>query len=140
MRRITKTVLLAAIAAASAAAVSTASAMPLTGPQLSQRIVNAEFRGYTNTMRGFENHIWHFLPDGRVRAVADSQRMAPRRENYRQEWQDIGAWRIEGDRVCVTFQGPNQGVSGCYAVEAGWRRNVRMVGPVVWQGTLEAYE
>jgi hypothetical protein len=140
MRRISLSLLSAALAGGALMAATPASAMPLSGPQLTQRIVNAEFRGYTNTMRGFENHIWHFLPDGRVRAVADSQRLAPRRENYRQEWQDIGSWRVEGDRVCVAFQGANQSVSGCYAVEAGWRRQVRLVGPYVWQGTLEAYE
>ena len=140
MRRLPLALLSAALAGGALAAAPSASAMPLSGAQLAQRIVNAEFRGYTNTMRGFENHIWHFLPDGRIRAVADSQKIIVRRENYRQEWQDIGAWRIEGDRVCVTFQGPNQGVSGCYTVEAGGRRQVRMVGPYVWQGTLEAYE
>jgi len=137
MRRITTAFLFAALAAGTAA---TAAAMPLMGTQLTQRIVNAEFRGYTNTSRGFENHIWHFLPDGRVRAVADSQKILVRRENYRQEWQDVGAWRIEGDRVCVAFQGPNQPVSGCYAVEAGSRHQVRLIGPYVWQGTLESYE
>ena len=117
-----------------------ASAFPLTGPQLAQRIHNGEFRGYTRTSRGFENQIWHFLPDGRVRAVADARKTVFRREDYHQEWQDIGGWRVEGDRVCVAFQGPNRNLNGCYAVNAGPRKQVRLVGPYVWDGTLESYE
>ena len=137
MPRLTTTVLLAGLAAGVAVP---AAAAPLMGAQLTQRIVNAEFRGYTTTTRGFENQIWHFLPDGRIRAVGESQKIVSRRENYRQDWQDIGAWRVEGDRVCVVFQGMNSNVSGCYAVDAGFRRDVRLVGPYVWQGTLEAYQ
>jgi len=126
--------------AALAAMAPAASALPLTGPQLAARINNGEFRGYTLTSRGFENQIWHFLPDGRVRAVADARKTIFRREDYHQQWQDIGAWRVEGDRVCIAFQGLNQNLNGCYAVDAGQSKHVRLVGPYVWEGTLEAYE
>ncbi|MGH7006634.1 MAG: hypothetical protein ACREIP_22025 [Alphaproteobacteria bacterium] len=136
MHKIATTALLVVLAAGIAAP---ANALPLAGPHLAARIVNAEFRGYTNTGRGFENQIWHFLPDGRIRAVADSQRLL-RRELYRQEWQDIGAWRLEANRVCVAFEGPNRNLNGCYAVDARSRKQVRLVGPYVWEGTLESYE
>ena len=126
--------------AALAAMVPAASALPLSGPQLAARIYNGEFRGYSLTSRGFENQIWHFLPDGRVRAVADARKAIRLRDDYYQQWQDIGAWRVEGDRVCVAFQGPNQNLNGCYAVDAGPRKQVRLIGPYVWDGTLEAYE
>jgi hypothetical protein len=126
--------------AALAAMASVASASPLSGPQLAARIHNAEFRGSTLTPRGFENQIWHFLPDGRVRAVADSRKAVYPDDDYHLEWQDIGAWRVEADRVCVAFQGLNQNLNGCYAVDAGPRKQVRLVGPYVWDGTLEAYE
>jgi hypothetical protein len=137
-----KSVVSTLVAASALALIAPAAhAIPLGGPQLMQRIHNGEFRGYATTGRGFENQIWHFMPDGRIRAVADSQKIVSRRsENYRQEWQDIGAWRVEGDRVCVAFSGLNQNLSGCYAVDAGRRYNVRLVGPYVWEGTLEAYE
>lgn len=136
-----KPILAAVFAGTALAAMApAASALPLTGPLLAARVYNGEFRGYTLTSRGFENQIWHFLPDGRVRAVADAQKLVSRRENYRQEWQDIGAWRVEGDRVCVAFQGLNRNLNGCYSVNSGPRKHVRLVGPYVWDGTLEAYE
>jgi hypothetical protein len=56
------------------------------------------------------------------------------------EWQDIGSWRIEGDRLCVGFQGVNQNLTGCYAIDAGYGKNIRLVGPYLWEGTLEPYE
>ncbi len=135
------TIRLAATAVALVLAIAApAVAAPLLGPQLAARIGNAEFRGYATTSRGFENQIWHFLPDGRVRAVAESRKLVAKRDDYRQEWQDIGAWRLTGTQVCVDFQGPNRNLNGCYGVEAGPRNQARLVGPVVWQGTLEAYE
>jgi hypothetical protein len=131
----------AVLAAASLAALApTLHAAPLFGPQLAARVVNGEFRGYTHTQRGFENQIWHFLPDGRIRAVAESSRLIAHHGHYQQQWQDAGAWRLEGDRVCVSFQGLNYNLNGCYAIDAGPGKNVRLVGgPYAWQGTLEAY-
>lgn len=131
----------ASLTAATWAAVAPAAdAAPLFGPQLAARVVNGEFRGYTHTRRGFENQIWHFLPDGRIRAVAESSRIVPLHGHDHQQWQDVGAWRLESDRVCVSFQGLNLDINGCYAIDAGPGRNVRLVGgPYSWQGTLEAY-
>lgn len=126
--------------AALAAVAPSAHALPLSGPQLAARVYNGEFRGSTLTSRGFENQIWHFLPDGRVRAVADSRKAVYPDEDYHLEWQDIGAWRVEGDRVCVAFQGLNQNLNGCYVVDAGAYKQVRLIGPYVWNGTLETYE
>jgi hypothetical protein len=119
---------------------SVADALPLVGPQLTARLVNGEFRGYTQTQRGFENQIWHFLPDGRIRAVADARRQVWRNRDDYLQWQDIGAWRVEGDRVCVTFDGLNRTLAGCYSVDAGYGIQVRLVGPYVWQGTLGPHE
>jgi hypothetical protein len=135
-----KTVSIALFAAALAALPEAAAAFPLAGQQLAERIYNGEFRGYARTNRGFENQIWHFLPDGRIRAVADSRRQLWQGREDHREWQDIGAWRVEGDRVCVSFAGPNHTVAGCYVVDAGPGKQVRLVGPYLWQGTLEAYE
>lgn len=135
-----KTAFIALLAGAALILPEAAQALPLAGPQLLQSIRNGEFRGYTRTNRGFENQIWHFLPDGRIRAVAESRKMVWPGHDYRQEWQDIGAWRVEGDRVCVAFQGPNQNLNGCYLVDARQGKHIRLVGPYVWEGTLEAYE
>ena len=130
---------LVALLAATVALPATAGAFPLAGPQLVQRINNGEFRGYTRTNRGFENQIWHFLPDGRIRAVADARVLRWGREENLQ-WQDAGAWRVEGASICVSFVGPNRNLDGCYAVDAGPGKQVRLTGPYSWQGTLEASE
>jgi len=135
-----KSALIALAAAAISALPAAVSAFPLGGPQLSQRIVNGEFRGYSRTNRGLENQIWHFLPDGRIRAVADARTLRwGGREDYLQ-WQDAGSWRVAGGQVCVAFQGPNRTLDGCYVVDAGDGKQVRLVGPYVWQGTLEAFD
>jgi hypothetical protein len=136
MRKLALSALLAgAIALPDAAAI----AFPLGGHQLAQRIQNGEFRGYTRTNRGLENQIWHFLPDGRIRAVADARVLRWGREDY-QQWQDAGAWRVDGGQVCVAFQGPNRTLDGCYVVDAGAGKEVRLVGPYTWQGTLEPHD
>ena len=135
-----RTALVALIAAAAAALPVAAAALPLAGSQLLQRIHNGEFRGYTRTYRGFENQIWHFLPDGRIRAVADARILRRHFGDEHLEWQDAGAWRIEGSSICVTFIGPNRNLAGCYTVDAGPGKQVRLVGPYLWEGTLEAYE
>jgi hypothetical protein len=133
-----KSALIALIATAIALP-AVAEAFPLGGPALTQRIQNGEFRGYTRTNRGLENQIWHFLPDGRIRAVADARVLRWGREDY-QQWQDAGAWRVDGAHICVAFQGPNRTLDGCYAVDAGPGKQVRLVGPYTWQGTLEAHD
>ncbi|HEY7611285.1 MAG TPA: hypothetical protein VIF14_18810 [Alphaproteobacteria bacterium] len=135
-----KSAFMAFLTGAALALPAAAQALPLAGPQLVQSIRNGEFRGYTRTSRGFENQIWHFLPDGRIRAVAESRKTVWPTQDYRQEWQDIGAWRIEGDRVCVAFQGLNRNLNGCYAVDVRQGKHIRLVGPYVWEGTLEGYE
>ncbi|MCW5772230.1 MAG: hypothetical protein KIT16_11385 [Rhodospirillaceae bacterium] len=129
-----------AVALAAGAAISPSYAAPIGGPLLMQRIANGEFRGYTRTLRGFENQIWRFLPDGRVHAIAEAQKMLFNSRNFRQEWQDFGSWRVEGDRVCVAFPGPNRDLNGCYAVDVRFGKHVRLVGPYVWEGTLEPRE
>jgi hypothetical protein len=137
MRTSARSALPVLLAAASATSTGLAYALPIVGLQLTQRVSNSEFRGSTSTMRGFENQIWHFLPDGRVRAVAEARKIVWSDTEYRQEWRDDGAWRIVGDRVCVQFHGPNQDVAGCYTVDAREGIHVRLIGPYIWEGTLE---
>ncbi len=135
-----KSALIALLAGAAAALPAGAQALPLAGPQLAQRIHNGEFRGYTRTNRGFENQIWHFVPDGRLRAVADARVLRWPNQDENLQWQDAGMWRVVGGQVCVGFQGPNRNLDGCYVVDAGPGKQVRLIGPYVWQGTLESYE
>jgi hypothetical protein len=135
-----KSAFIALLIGAASIVPAAAQALPLAGPQLAQRVHNGEFRGYTRTIRGFENQIWRFLPGGRVHAVADSRKEVwPDHEDYR-EWQDVGGWRVEGDRVCVFFEGVNRNLNGCYAVEVRRGKNIRLIGPYVWEGTLEPHE
>lgn len=136
----TLTAALAAAAIAAGALPSLTQAAPIGGQLLAQRIYNGEFRGYTRTFRGFENQIWRFLPDGRIHAVADAQKMVFNSRNYRQEWQDVGVWRVDGARVCVDFHGVNRNLNGCYVVDVRYGKHIRLVGPYVWEGTLEPRE
>jgi hypothetical protein len=138
MRKIALIALLAGGAASPAAA----QPLPLTFPELRQRIHNGEFRGYTVTNRGFENQIWHFRPDGYIRAVADARirRGGVPMDEY-QQWQDAGTWSVVGGgQVCVSFQGPNRNLDGCYAVSSGPGKQVRLIGPYTWEGTLEPHD
>lgn len=139
MRKIASLALIAATAAAVSPA-AVAQAFPLGGPQLLQRIHNGEFRGYTRTSRGFENQIWHFRPDGYIRAVADARVLRWPSHDENLQWQDIGTWRLTAGQVCVSFQGPNRNLDGCYAVTAGPGKQVRLTGPYTWDGTLEPHE
>jgi hypothetical protein len=117
-----------------------AGAAPLAGQMLAQRVFNAEFRGATRTSRGFENQIWQFLPGGRVHAVGDSRRQVWNGQDFHQEWQDDGTWHVAGDRLCVAFETVNHNLNACYIVDVRYGRHVRLVGPHVWEGTLEPRE
>ncbi len=129
-----------AVAISAAAPAATAQAYPLGDAQLAQRVYNGEFRGYTRTIRGFENQIWYFRPDGYIRAVADSRVERWRNRDEHLEWQDSGTWRVAGGQICVSFVGPNRNLDGCYAVVAGPGNQVRLLGPYTWDGTLEPHD
>lgn len=135
-----QTVSIALVAAAALVPAAAAQAFPLGGPQLAQRVHNGEFRGYAHTSRGFENQIWHFRPDGYIRAVADARVLRRQNTDENLQWQDIGTWRIAAGQVCVSFQGPNRNLDGCYAVTAGPGKEVRLIGRYSWQGTLEPHD
>jgi len=121
---------------ATLATTGVAGAEPLAGPQIQARAAGGEFRGDTNSLRGFESHIWRLAPDGRATAVAVAKRGASALNSQNIEFGDSGTWRVEGDRLCVSWAGPNSRFSGCYAIEAQQGDHVRMVGPSNWQGTL----
>ena len=126
------------IAAASAAfaSVGAARAEPLSSAQLQAVAPGGEFRGFVATNRGFENHIWRFAPGGSVTGVASVSR-AIANIGASQESGDTGTWRIDGNRLCVEWQGFNRQHSGCYAVDGtAATSQVRLTGPATWQGTL----
>lgn len=118
------------------ATIGAAGAQPLAGSQIQARAAGGEFRGDTNSLRGFESHIWRLAPDGRATAVAVAKRGSSAVNSQIIEFGDSGAWRVEGDRLCVTWAGPNSRFNGCYAIDAQQGDHVRMVGPSNWEGTL----
>ena len=127
--------LIAATCAALANA-GAARAEPLSAAQLQATAPGGEFRGFTATGRGFENHIWRFAPDGRVTAIANVKRSLGN-SVVNQDFGDSGTWRLEGDRLCVEWQGLNRPYSGCYSVDGSpGTSQVRLTGPATWQGTL----
>lgn len=112
-----------------------AGAEPLSGAEIAARA--GEFRGDTLSFRGFESHIWRLLPGGEARAVVTLRRGYSAFTATSVEFGDGGAWRIEGNTLCVQWAGPNALFSGCYAVDAQQGNHVRLVGPARWEGTLE---
>jgi hypothetical protein len=122
--------------AAAIAPISVASADPLVGPALQAGVIGAEFRGYSSSYKGFENHIWRFQPDGRVTAVYNIR--------YDLGWfphqidgSGVGSWAIEGDRVCIRWDAGMRRAGGCYSIDVRHGHYIRMIGPEVWEGTLQ---
>ncbi|MFO0987270.1 MAG: hypothetical protein U1F37_07860 [Alphaproteobacteria bacterium] len=118
-----------------AAFAGTAGAEPLSGAAIAARA--GEFRGDTLSDRGFESHIWRLLPGGEARAVVTLRRGFSAFTATAVEFGDSGAWRVEGNTLCVQWSGPNARFSGCYAVDAQQGNHVRLVGPARWEGTLD---
>jgi hypothetical protein len=128
--------LLSAAACVCLASVGPAQAAPLSAAQLQAVAPGGEFRGYVTTNRGFENHIWRFGPGGQATATVSITR-ATGNLGYAEEFGDSGTWRVEGNRLCVEWQGPNRQYSGCYTVDGTAQSSqVRLIGPATWQGTL----
>jgi hypothetical protein len=121
--------------AAAAGAAGPAAAAPLAGPVLAQAIAGAEHRGAFSTLRGFVNVIWRFQPGGQVTAVYTLDRSAGLM-GYREQGSDVGAWTVQGDRICVAFR-QQIDWNGCYVVDVGPGNRARFVGPVTSDGTLD---
>lgn len=126
---------LIAMALVAAAGPAAAGTQPLSGPEIAARA--GEFRGDTLSFRGFESHIWRLQPGGAARAVVSLKRGYSALNAVVVEFGDSGAWRVEGNTLCVEWGGPNARFSGCYAVEARQGNHVRLVGPARWEGTLD---
>jgi hypothetical protein len=124
------------VAAGAFASMGPAHAEPFSSAQLQAVAPGGEFRGFITANRGFENHIWRFALNGTVTAIANLNR-ATGNLGPIQEIGDVGTWRIEGNRLCVEWQGLNRQYSGCYTVDgSAVSSQVRLTGPATWQGTL----
>ncbi|MGH7003908.1 MAG: hypothetical protein ACREIP_08175 [Alphaproteobacteria bacterium] len=111
-------------------------ASPLAAGELQARTGGGEFRGYGSTRRSpLEDVIWRFRTDGTVMSVSQIRRKYGFSSQF-EEYSDAGRWRIEGDRLCVEFDGSHRDFSGCYAVDGSAGDQVRLAGPVHLQGTL----
>jgi len=130
-------VMLAAAALFASLPFADAMAAPLGGAEIRARSTGGEFRGYGSTNRSrLEDMIWKLRPDGSVSGISQIRR-GGRDSGQFIEYSDIGAWRVEGNRLCVQFGSVNNHLNGCYTVDsAGGGDHVRLVGPVALEGTL----
>lgn len=124
-----------ALALAALGLASAAVAEPLAGAQILARA--GEFRGDTHSGRGLESHIWRLAPNGQARAIVTLKRGLSALNGVTIETGDTGTWSVQGNTLCVEWQGDNRRFSGCYAVEARQGNHVRLVGPAQWEGTLD---
>lgn len=95
-----------------------------------------EFRGFTRTLVGFEDHIWQFSPDGRVRSESAMHRGNASGMGVQFGIRYAGTWRRQGDAICVEWEASARRFDGCYGLLAGKARMVHFVGPQFIEGTL----
>lgn len=113
-----------------------AAAAPLPGAELQARTAGGEFRGYGSTRRGaLEDFILRFRADGTVTSISQLRRKASQGSQF-ENYADSGVWRVEGNRLCVEFRATHRDLNGCFAVDGAGGDHVRLIGPVVLQGTL----
>lgn len=113
-----------------------ARAAPMPGGEILARSAGGEFRGFGRTPRNpIEDMIWRLRADGSAESVSVVRRRTPL-GGLSEEYRDIGAWRVEGDRLCVRFETVHHYLSGCYAVDGIGGDHVRLIGPVQLEGTL----
>jgi hypothetical protein len=111
-------------------------AAPLGGAELQLRSAGGEFRGYGATRRGqLEDVIWRMSANGTVSSVSLVRR-GGRDTGQFIEYRDSGTWRVEGNRLCVAFDGVHRDFNGCYGVDGGAGAHVRLSGPLQFEGTL----
>jgi hypothetical protein len=127
---------LAAAALLAALPLASAAAAPMGGEEIRARSTGGEFRGFGSTRRStLEDMIWRLRPDGSVRSNSLVRR-GGRDTGQFIEYGDSGNWRVEGNRLCVQFDGAHADLSGCYGVDGIGGDHVRLSGPVNLQGTL----
>ncbi len=141
MPKITPLTIFVALAAPTAGATAVTGAPPA-GDALRTMTAGGEFRGFTRTLRGFEDHIWRFSPDGRVSA-SYTVRADKGMSNFHFDGGASGSWSIEGDRMCVRWSARYHPASGCYAivvlanVSVIQGHYVRLIGPGAFEGTVQ---
>ena len=135
--RLTLFVALAALTAGSTAV----TAAPSVGDALRMMAAGGEFRGFTRTLRGFEDHIWRFSPDGRVLATY-TVRVDRGKRDFHFEGGAPGSWSIVGDRMCIRWNARYNPASGCYTivvlenVSVMQGHYVRLIGLEALEGTV----
>jgi hypothetical protein len=92
---------------------------------------NFEFRG--------RQTMWKFTRDGRVSAD-DSRTPALVLGGSSEQFgmKRSGTWRRVGDQLCITWGGSGAQAEECYTVAPGKGRMVKLIGPRIIEGTLDA--
>lgn len=124
-----KSMILAAGAALAMGLVPVATAAPLAGPGLMERVVGAEFRGYYRSQRGEEDVLWRFAPDGTVTGIFLVMRHAGP-SLIRFEVSDSGRWTVQGDQLCIQWRLQMYGQQNCFNVDAREGTHVRLNGGI----------
>lgn len=129
--------LMLAAALVGAVPLASAAAAPLDGGEIRARSTGGEFRGYGSTPRyHLEDFILRLRPDGFVSSTSLLRRRHSMNSGNFEEYSDAGSWRVEGNRLCVEFGGAHRYLSGCYGVDGREGDHVRLIGPVLLEGTL----
>lgn len=95
-----------------------------------------EFRGYGTGRQGYQDNIWKFSADGRVRGTS-SERRGGGQGGYSLELSDTGTWRVTNGQLCIDWANAFRRASGCYAIVRAQGFHVQLNGPQAFTGTLE---
>jgi hypothetical protein len=105
---------------------------PMPRAQIAERMAGGQFEFRSRTQ------VWLFTPDGRVKANYTVSRMSIGGIGETFGLRASGAWRRDGDRLCIQWQQGSPGASGCYRLLTGKGAVIYLTGPQLFEGTLEA--
>ena len=139
MRIAPRLAITAAAAACVAALAVSAAAEPMPVAQIAELADGGdfEFRGFTRSQMGFEDHIWRFSRDGRVRGEFALHRGIASAMGVQFGLRSTGIWHRSGDRICIEWAADTRRFDGCYGVLTGRGRMVHLTGPQFLAGTFD---
>ncbi len=85
----------------------------------------------------WEHHLWRFRPDGRITGYLYAQQIGIAQPGYIEK-SDVGRWRLNGARMCVTWSKWFQQREHCYRLRVmnGGRFYFHNTnGPLSFEGT-----
>lgn len=122
---------------------ATAGGVRLDAPLLAARVDGGafEFRGMTSIGSGtyLENHVWRFSSDGELTGVGTIGRIWGHGGYGDQALPAAnGAWKAEGNQICIEWNASYGRFNGCYNVLAMTDGRFALVGPQILNGTMKS--